>query len=150
MPEPQSGDVLLWAVVPGAPKTKGSLEPRTRPCECCRACKGVIFTGMRESVKGSKLWRQLMARRFGELRKFAEPYSGEVTVVIVAYLPVANVIATRSGDVDKLERNVLDALTDAAIYVDDVQVVKATVEKVSTVGSVYDPGAAVMVLAGRV
>lgn len=149
MTEPQPGDVLLWATVPGAPKTKGSLEPRTRPCKCCAACKGVLFTGLRESVTGSKLWRQLMARRFEELRKFEAPYLGPVTVIITVYLPVRDVIAPRSGDVDKLERNVLDALTDAKIYGDDVQVVKGTTEKFPA-GELYDPGAAVLVLAGRV
>ncbi len=150
MTEPAPGDVLLWAVVPGRPVTKGSLEPRTRPCKCCAGCKGVLLTGLRESVKDSKLWRQLMAQRFGSLRKFDAPYLGPVTVVITAYLPVADVIAPRAGDVDKLERNVLDALTDAGIYGDDNQVVKGTCEKVSALEARQVASAAVLVLAGRI
>lgn len=150
MAEPQAGDVLLMAVVPGRPRTKGSLEPRTRPCKCCPECKGVILTGLRESVRDSKAWRQLMARRFDDLRRFPAPYAGEVTVIITAYLPVRDVIAPRSGDVDKLERNVLDALTDAKIYSDDVVVVKATTEKFAVAPEVNPQGAAVLVFAGRV
>jgi hypothetical protein len=33
------------------------------------------------------------------------------------------------GDLDKLVRNVLDALTDAQVYRDDVQVVSVTADK---------------------
>ena len=48
------------------------------------------------------------------------------------YLPVTpeRLVQQGSGDIDKLERNVLDALTQAGVYVDDAQVVACTHEKV--------------------
>jgi hypothetical protein len=141
--------VLLTEVwVPGLPKTKGSLN----------------FVGDRyveESVKGSARWRVLVAdavrrdrhRRFhGEQRPSDQP----VSVRAVFWLPppaastrspIADVaratgapVHAGSGDVDKLARNVLDALgANAAVaaknggaYLDDVQVVTLGVLKVMT------------------
>ena len=37
----------------------------------------------------------------------------------------------RTGDLDKLSRNVLDALQDARVYEDDVQVTRLWVDKVA-------------------
>lgn len=116
---------VLDVFVPGHPKTKGSLDH--------------IGQGkMRENVQGSKAWRQLMAYRLRQAwnaenevagwpdRVPREPLAGAVRVSAMFYLPCArgqrSLIARGSGDVDKLVRNLLDALTDSGVIKDDAQV----------------------------
>lgn len=112
--------LLVMAWVPGAPKTKGSMAPVNRS------------TGaMRESVKGSSQWRQLMARAAEDARCLPEPWTGPCTVTAYFYLPVAEPTATRSGDLDKLTRNLLDALEDAKVWANDVQCVDMCVRKLA-------------------
>jgi hypothetical protein len=101
---------------------------------------------MAESVAGSARWRMMMVERF----KAATPRHGDFYSIVPSGIPVhasatfylpGDPVAVRSGDVDKLLRNVLDALsacTDkcgsgckkhAGIYVDDVQVVSSDIAK---------------------
>ena len=117
---------------PGRPRTKGSLDFVPGPrCRCSPQCKGHLPAGARarENVAGSGQWRQLMASRFAQLRVLPDAWPGPVAVYAVFWLPVVDVTAARSGDIDKLMRNVLDALTDAKIYEDDVQVVRSMGDK---------------------
>ena len=122
--------------VPGRAKTKGSLDfqPGAK-CRCCAKCEAYKPGGRAvENVRGSKEWRQLVAYEAGRAMAGAGgPIEGAVIVVAVFYLPVANVAAARVGDVDKLARNVLDALQDAGVYGDDSQVVQLWAAKVSRV-----------------
>lgn len=104
---------------------------------------------------GSHRWRQQVAyivkatcgaRRLGA----SVWYDGPVTVGMVFYLPVVDVTAVRAGDLDKLERNVLDALgctdpDDARFYEDDVQVVRILSEKRSAADGASGPGLALTV-----
>lgn len=120
--------IIVDVFVPGAAKTKGSMEIINRA------------TGaMRESVVGSSRWRALMAQAVrddiarrhctGGSRGMAcehrapfncgavKPYPGAVAVTVVAYLtPPSTVqcwlwpIWNQAGDLDKIVRNVLDAL----------------------------------------
>jgi hypothetical protein len=133
--------IIVDVFVPGAAKTKGSMEVRNRA------------TGaMKESVAGSSHWRALMAqavrddiaRRSDWYMDFrpeysmpsALPYPGAVSVTVETCLPppqdpgpgAASILRTwfrdavevwrrtglpvwdRAGDLDKLVRNVLDAL----------------------------------------
>lgn len=124
---------LLDEFVPGSPKTKGSLD----------------FKGggrVVENVAGSKRWRMLMADR---LRRAWNGSGGDpiargsypretrtgvkIRVTATFYLPCArgarSLIAKGSGDIDKLARNLLDALTDSGIIGDDAQVVAILCEK---------------------
>lgn len=113
-------DVVLEVFVPGHPKTKGSLEKQGGR--------------MVESVIGSKKWRQMMmyaavngvagAMLVGETIR-----TGPMAVRLTFWLPVVDVAAGRPGDIDKLARNALDALTDAKVYADDAQVVRLIAEK---------------------
>lgn len=112
--------LVLSCWVPGRPKTKGSLS---------------VVNGRRgiaSDTPASKRWRQLMAYAAAGLIK--APIEGPVTVVAVFHLPVHPVSghawAGRVGDLDKLARNLLDALTDAGVYGDDVQVTRLLVDKV--------------------
>lgn len=113
--------IIVDVFVPGAAKTKGSMVVRNRA------------TGaMKESVVGSSTWRALMAqavrddiaRRHGAnpMAPIVLPWNGAVSVTVVAYLaPPAGWVARflsvalwpiweRAGDLDKIVRNVLDAL----------------------------------------
>lgn len=108
-------DVVLEVFVPGHAKTKGSLEKQGHR--------------LVESVVGSKTWRSKMAYMARGICGGVAPAVGPVAVRLVFWLPVEDVAAGRPGDIDKLARNALDALTDAKVYADDVQVVKLVSEK---------------------
>ena len=130
--------VVTEVFVPGAPKTKGSLDP--------------IGGGrVRENVRGSKTWRALVARAVRDERArrgMVVPTSAPVGVHALFRLPAPVALAgmsdeelsnhvpieARVGDIDKLCRNVLDALKDAGAYADDNQVCKLTSGKVYAMG----------------
>jgi hypothetical protein len=112
--------IIVDVFVPGAAKTKGSMEVRNRA------------TGaMKESVAGSSRWRALMAQAVRDDldrrhpthgQAICFPWPGAVSVTVGAYLtPPATwgsdydaclswPIWARAGDLDKLVRNVLDAI----------------------------------------
>jgi Holliday junction resolvase RusA-like endonuclease len=113
--------------IPGRARTKGSLKVITP-----RGQKPRLV----EDHKHSKPWRQRMINHFKiqALHVLPEPYVGPVEVRIAFTFerhgvtaktlpwPTVNSGVNAIGDLDKLERNVLDALTDAAILADDSQV----------------------------
>lgn len=133
----------------GVPKPKGSLDV-------------VTASHVREAVKGSKDWRKMMVRAARAAHDRPGPWSGPVTVAALFRMPTPDVIRNGAGaaDLDKLVRNLLDALgscgrgcdldaegncpVHARIYVDDVQVIRLVVDKVACSGGV-DPGVAVVV-----
>lgn len=127
----------VW--VPGNPRTKGSLTARGGHAK--------------DSVQSSR-WRALMAervRRDIERRDILggwkrEPYEGAVDVELVAFLNLERpkdwpedgpAIWNNAGDVDKLARNVLDAIAadaksaimNGGAIVNDNQVVRLVAEK---------------------
>lgn len=107
--------LVLSCWVPGRPKTKGSLA----------VVNG--RQGVASDTPASKRWRQLMA--YAVAGQIKAPIEGPVTVIAVFHLPVRDVAAGRVGDLDKLARNLLDALTDAGVYGDDVQVTRLLASK---------------------
>lgn len=130
-------NVVTETWVPGRPATKGSLDAVPR-------ADGSFY--MRESVQGSKDWRRLVAQAIREDRQahgLVEPTRTAVGVRVLFVLPVpvglagqdipltdASPTLAGAGDVDKLSRNVLDALKDAGAYADDNQVCKLLAGKV--------------------
>ena len=101
--------IIADVFVPGAAKTKGSMEVRNRA------------TGaMKESVAGSSRWRALMAQAVRDdiaRRRRSHPWAGPVAVHVLAHLTPPDTFWQRlwaywhqAGDLDKLVRNVLDAL----------------------------------------
>jgi Holliday junction resolvase RusA-like endonuclease len=128
--------LVLSCWVPGRPKTKGSLT---------------VINGKRNVVSdtpASKRWRSLMAYQAAALVK--APLEGPVVVVAVFHLPLhptsGQAWAGRVGDLDKLARNLLDALTDAGVYGDDVQVTRLICEKVPADMAGRGPGVDLRVL----
>lgn len=124
--------------VQGLPKSKGSLKSYGRGA-------------MVEAVEGSADWRELVAWRAAQARRREEfdridrPEAAVVTATFVftrrprsTFFPT-----TRSTyDVDKLARNLLDALQDANVIEDDSQVVRLVTEKAWTD---HEPGVSVSV-----
>jgi Holliday junction resolvase RusA-like endonuclease len=123
--------MLVETWVPGWPKTKGSLTFRGN---------GYV----EENVAGSKEWRKMVAyaaRQYYWVAVNAPPHLGPVAVRCVFWLPRPRRLTTeqlaekgatyaRAGDIDKLARNVLDALQDAGVYADDNQVVRLVCDKI--------------------
>lgn len=105
-------------VVSGEPKTKGSLKPIGR---------GRLV----EDVKGSSAWRACVAwaaRNQYRGHPLDEPTAVdfEVRVIPPKSAPKRRVTlpATKfSGDIDKHARNILDALKDGGVLLDDSRVV---------------------------
>ena len=129
--------------VPGPPKTKGSLTARAPRCHCCPACKGYAGQPQLRDSAGSGRWRKLVAYQAEQAKRgvgMAWPLSGPVAVDLTFGLS-GDVLASGAGDLDKLYRNVLDALTDAGVYEDDVQVVRLSGSK-----SQDEPGVQVRVV----
>ena len=126
---------LLSVWIPGKPKTKGSLEVVN-----ARRGRSVV----RESVVGSKRWRALMAYALGNAYD-APPLIGRVGVDAVFHLPVQDVTTAGAGDLDKLARNLLDAMQDAKIFSNDVQVAPLILDKVEADDVSLGPGVMVKV-----
>lgn len=147
--------LLLDVFVPGAPKTKGSVEsvgtfmPKVkRAIAALRSGNAAVAlrelqsidgrTYVKQAVVGSADWSKLMEYRARQA--WADrPARVDVPIrgVLTYYLPVtpARLLRQGSGDIDKLERNVLDALTKAGVYGDDAQVVGVAHEKVAILAS---------------
>lgn len=125
-------EVLAAVWVAGIPRTKGSLDQ------------------FHQDTPASKRWRKLVAT------EVARDAAGRNTIGVgasgVSYAgPVAVrcvfVRADGVGDVDKLERCVLDALTDSRVIADDVQVVKLHSDRVERAGPRRGEGAMIVVAA---
>jgi hypothetical protein len=135
--------ILAEVFVPGRPRPKGSMR-----------CMGAAHH-MEEDNPESKPWRRRMAvalvgdrdfRRGGGSRD-VKPYGLAVDVSVVAFFEPSGAAACGArmaptstydgGDVDKLARNVLDALQDSAhgspaVLADDSQVIGLFSEAVFT------------------
>jgi Holliday junction resolvase RusA-like endonuclease len=134
--------VIITAVwVPGHPKTKGSLD--------------FYGKGQVKETVDNKAWRELIAdevrrdiARRGLNSGWSEaPATGPIAVHLTFWLDHPDVYGpfSRAGDLDKLIRLVLDALTDAGVYQDDNQV--ATLPRPLKLPSDGEPGnAGVLIL----
>lgn len=126
----------VW--VAGRARTKGSLRPVHN--------LGTGQVRLIEEVKESGPWRRAISNEvILEIADWTDdhklklrdgfPWGGPVSVAVHCRFPRENgdtaehPIDIRYGDSDKLLRNVLDALTDAKLYVDDRQVTRVTLWK---------------------
>lgn len=122
--------LVLDVWVDGRPATKGSLDigPAGQPLP---------------ANKGMKTWSNLVtAAAARDLRGQGVPAGAGVLVAVVYFLSAPRAVradpgawyedpavASRCGDLDKLERCVNDALTEARVWRDDVQVTMAAPQK---------------------
>lgn len=131
---------ILNIFVPGHAKTKGSVDAfKTQPDR-----SGHRRTYVRQSVQGSSEWAALVEYAATKAWAGRPTRTGvPIRVNLAYYLPctTGKLIARGSGDIDKLERNILDALTRAGVYGDDAQVVGVVHEKMSAVDGPLNPGA---------
>jgi Holliday junction resolvase RusA-like endonuclease len=106
----------------------------------------------------SKAWRKEMASAAKLMFTGQSPYGGPIEVrAVFAFersltaqsgtdpYPIVNAGVNAAGDEDKLERNLLDALQDARVYVNDCQVVRIRTTKIWA-GFGIMPGVRVVVL----
>jgi len=121
--------ILVHVLVEGRARTKGSLVPKQRRVMVGGQSLGVGHAHLTESTAGSKEWRAEVAWAVRKKIRGARPYEGAVQVAILSFLPQPKSnrdpepIAMRTGDADKIARNVLDALVDGGAIKDDAQVV---------------------------
>ena len=119
--------------VPGAPKTKGSLSARAPRCKCSPTCPGYRGQPQLRDSEGSKRWRKLVAYQAERAMRprigVAWPLTGWVALEILYVLPAADLLAQGAGDLDKLDRNVFDALQDVQVFENDAQVARCMSEK---------------------
>lgn len=93
-------NILTNVWVPGHPRTKGSLT-----------FKGQHAQDTEESARWRAMVAQEVKRDFLTRHGLGrEPYPGEVSVVCYFLTAYDDVTTTNAGDVDKLARNVLDAI----------------------------------------
>jgi Holliday junction resolvase RusA-like endonuclease len=129
--------VILNVFIPGRSRTKGSLKPTHVRGTAGRPCK----VGMREEVQESVPWKRDMIRAIRadmlpghSLAVMDEPYAFSVEVHAFFRFDRSHsreLGAQTSpwpdqrdiGDVDKLYRNLLDALTQSGLLADDDLVV---------------------------
>ncbi len=127
--------ILVSTFVAGLARTKGSLARRPN---------GTLY----DSVVDSGKWRALMAGALRDAYELAwvrangpttdgpPPHPGPVAVSAIFFLPV-DPLAYGAGDLDKLTRNLLDALGthsknpryNGGVIVDDNQVIRLVVSK---------------------
>lgn len=140
---------VLGRFVPGHPRPKGSLTPQIVRDGAGRSTGRVRMV---ESSKDSARWRRIMALGF-RAAGMVRPLTGSVLVVAHFRIPPLPALGAAThthptspnvGDIDKLVRNLLDALTDAAVYQDDRQVVSVTASK-EWATSAEDAGVAVTI-----
>lgn len=114
--------IRFW--VPGHPRTKGSYRSQGRKGRLVRS--DTDATGRSESERWAGLVTAAARVEWARVCPWGPvaPIAGPVAVTLAFWLPAEDVTAGRPGDIDKLERNVLDALTQAKVYEDDVQVVQ--------------------------
>lgn len=112
--------ISVW--ISGQPKTKGSMEHfghgRLRRSDT-RA----------DGSSDSKDWEDVMTYALG--RAGGGSIVGAVAVRATFWLPVDDVTTPRCGDLDKLARAAGDAGQRAAVYRDDVQIVRFFLDKLT-------------------
>jgi Holliday junction resolvase RusA-like endonuclease len=114
---------MLTVFIPGHPKPQGSKVLGQRK-------DGTAF--MREANSKARPWRSVVIEALKPLA--TEPLGGAVRVHLHFYMPLLKKtpqypITRSSYDVDKLARNMLDAITQAGIIKDDSQVVSLITTK---------------------
>jgi hypothetical protein len=111
--------IITELFIPGRPITKGSLTrqgDRLVDTPQSKAWRRLMAGAIRDDVR----WRHVAyhrtpefgepGHRFGPVERVKLPYAGPVMVYAAWFLPV-NPLAHGAGDVDKVVRNLLDALS---------------------------------------
>ena len=125
-------ELILDLFVAGRPRTKGSLKVITP-----RGRKPLLV----EDHALSKPWRIKVIKAIRAKYPHPPAVANPVDVYLTFHFerlgpqartqdwPMVNAGVNAIGDLDKLERNVLDAMEDAGVYVNDCQVVQLNTRK---------------------
>jgi Holliday junction resolvase RusA-like endonuclease len=128
-----SGDLPLVFTVTAVPKPQGSKRAFVVKAKGDGKARAVVVDSDKEPLRAFR-----EAVRATAVEQGAEQLTGPVRVVLAFALPKPKSaergprrwpIGKNAGDVDKLTRAVLDALTDAHVWGDDGQVVELKVRK---------------------
>lgn len=133
--------------VPGRPRTKGSLKVITP-----RGRKPILIEDHAHSEPWRKRIKAAILAQCSPIKTIAVPFAMRATFVFAQegpsaqhlHWPVLNAGVNASGDLDKLLRNLLDAMQDSGLILDDCLWVSGTAAKVWASDSVA-PGAYVEV-----
>jgi Holliday junction resolvase RusA-like endonuclease len=130
----------LW--VPGHARPKGSLNAvitqanaSTKGSQLCPRCRQPLRVYQEEAVKGSSEWKRVVSLAAQQAWS-GEPISEPVMIACYFYFVRPDSSAERFptarqyGDLDKLERNVWDGLTQGGFWADDSLVVHSAAMKV--------------------
>lgn len=126
--------VILRTFVPGRPRTKGSLK-----AYCARGRDHKLI--WQEQVKDSGAWRKTVAAQVQ--REALAEYGGHLKLAVPLEMRAVYFFrrededlpneprptAMTVGDLDKLDRNVGDALTSSGVIADDRYIVRIMSEK---------------------
>jgi Holliday junction resolvase RusA-like endonuclease len=125
---------LLDLFVDGLPVAQGSMSGFVVTSKATGKQRAVVT-----DQKGKKLkpWRGVVRQAAIAARSAGDPAVGPIEVILLFALPRPKAAPKtrrtlpigRVGDVDKLARAVMDALTDADVWGDDCQVVRLVCEK---------------------
>ena len=135
---PQPGAVILRTFIPGNPKTKGSLKPYPT-----RKRNGTVICILKEQVIGSENWKNVMIEHFSAIiqdptkfdRSLLCPFDGACELEARFMLPRPPSVKTKyptsqfDGDLDKLMRNLGDALEQSGVLNNDARLVDETIIK---------------------
>lgn len=147
-----SGAVRVW--VPGRARTKGSLKPTH-----VRLGAGRCKAGLREDGEFSVAWKNTMIaaiRAAAVCERWPDPVAVHLLFRFWPEKDISSRTGTDSdlhpvgrqyGDVDKLTRNALDALTQSGLIFDDSLVISAYAEKrfAPALDDRYPAGVSIMV-----
>lgn len=152
--------VLAWAWIPGHPRTKGSLDPRKggglTDSPASRRWRAQMVQAVRAARSAGRGAPETALGPIGiEALCFEPQGAAEALVLEETEVPVATARNTANGDLDKLLRNLLDALAadlksgdrrkGADVFRDDCQVVEIRTRKLIEVGD-FGPGILVRVI----
>lgn len=140
----------MWAVTVAG-------DPVPKPDPKCFGRGGMHRLSVPEKAAGYKPWRErCVAAGVRLLEKAGAPLTGPVSVDVTFTITPPKTMpkgrawpAVRVGDVDKLCRLLLDALTESGLWRDDSQVVQLTATKAYPTSPAHDalpePGALIRV-----
>lgn len=118
--------------VPGRPRTKGSLKVITP-----RGRKPILIEDHAHSEPWRKRIKAAILAQCSPIKTIAVPCAMRATFVFAQegpsaqhlHWPVLNAGVNASGDLDKLLRNLLDAMQDSGLILDDCLVVQVSTLK---------------------
>ena len=121
-----SAVLLVDTYVPGRPRTKGSLDERHQDSQQSKQWRGLVAKWAGDDFRTR---RAALKRGDADIEPF-RPFTTPILVAMRFDYVDADVTKITIGDLDKLARNVLDALSPptkhgpgASVYADDSQVV---------------------------